>query len=236
MGQHFCVPFSLRIQHIRDRESPADCPMSESDMCYWLPPSSRNQFDVISSTGWWIWDPGTINHNFRLRRPSAEELRHYQPHRTCSLFWCPDRQSYVLVPLDCTTTDIAANGYVWQRLTFGRSQTPSRNHIATVGYSLGEFNLHIRGPDYWFQQLLPTAYQTAREGQRHCALAGDLSILVGLLAFSVSPGDAMDAIRAVHQSFRPYLNSTRFRPNHLPESDSKSEDNFQQSPLVNATY
>jgi len=218
---HFAQRFAFRIKHIQHEDKPTR--PSENRDGYWCPPSSTDQFNVQHATPFTIWDPGTGDRSPSLRTASSQDLKDYRPFRTSSLFWCPDRQAYLHVPLDCTAITLVNTDHVWRRLTFRHCEIPDRSHIAILGYSLSRFSLPMRGPGHWFEQLLPLAYQPAAGGNRQCELAGDLSILVGLVAFSAAPAYVLHAVKA---SFRPDLLSTKFTPNQMQGSDSKSANSF----------
>ncbi|ETI24165.1 hypothetical protein G647_03534 [Cladophialophora carrionii CBS 160.54] len=72
------------------------------------------------------------------------------------------------------------------------------------------------GPDHWFEDLLPDVYIPEDCEPATCTLAGNLSIIVGLLAFSSTPAHAVEAVR---RSFRPDLSSTIFQSHDLPKTE-----------------
>lgn len=216
----FSRPFFLRLKYVRYEEDPNTPTPAQGPDFYWLP-SSSGRFINEGSSGWWIWDPGqgeAAQRFLHLRRPTEEENQRRAPYRSCTMLWTPDRHGYLHLPADCTTTNVSSLSNTWRRLSFGRSQHPDRARIAFIGYSLEDYKLHIPGPNRWFEQLLPDVCQAQNTVARRCTLAGDLSILVGLVAFSSVP---QYALYAVDQSFRPDLGSTQFTPNQLPKAESE---------------
>jgi hypothetical protein len=132
------------------------------------------------------------------------------------MFWCRERHGYLVVPADCTDTDLRSETYSWRRLSFGScAESPD---TALVGYQKERYALHMPGPDHWFEDLLADVYKPEESDGPTCTLAGNLSILVGLIAFSSAPAYAVDAVR---QSFRPNPYSTTFRPPTVLKSESK---------------
>ncbi|KIW99356.1 uncharacterized protein Z518_11344 [Rhinocladiella mackenziei CBS 650.93] len=224
MAQYpFSQPFFFRIEHIRHIDDPNIPPPADGPNFYWSPPQDRQHFRREQTSGWYIWDPRPFQYhpdNFQyVRRATEEEELCREAYRSCTMFWCPDRHGYLIVPIDCTTTHLSSTPHLWRRLSFGYNEGLGRDDLAVIGYHMGDYKLHLPGPDEWFEQLLPDvcmAEQTAQETEgRRCRLAGDLSILIGLIAFSALPD--LDA-RAVDQSFRPDLTSTVFQQNTLLNS------------------
>ncbi|KIW68116.1 hypothetical protein PV04_04083 [Phialophora macrospora] len=201
--------FSLRIDHIRCEEDPQSPTRENPPDFYWSPPISRSQFVKTYSTDWLTWDPDSctiISPDPGAILPSV--------YKRCTMFWCRERHGYLVVPVDCTDTDLRAEPIRWRRLSFG--SCANRPGTALVGYHKERYALHMPGPNHWFEDLLPDVYKPEECDGPTCTLAGDLSILVGLIAFSSPPAYAADA---VGESFRPERDSTRFQPHGLPKSE-----------------
>lgn len=214
----FSQRFLLRISPLQHTNGPQHAARSTDG--YWLPSERRQDF-TKSTSHWWVWDPGATGspHYEHLRHATAQEVQDAHPHKSCSMFWDPERGGYVLVPFDCSAMSVAQAMHDWRRLSFGRVQRPGAEHIAIAGYFMEGYTLPLAGPSSWFEQLLPRVCQSPNMAQgRPCALAGDLAILIGLLAFSAKPEHVMHAI---DRSFRPDRMSTNFRPHQLPPLDSK---------------
>lgn len=218
-------PFFLKVSHVNHYDDPRES--SNLPGGKWHPPLRRNCFTTQYSTGWYIWDPGRGPHDprmRRLRRPSlAEELRR-QMYRSATMFWEPYTHNYLHIPLDCTTTDIEASSAFWSHPGFGVSPAPGRDDMAIIRHIGEHKQLHVPGPQSWFEQLLPITFQPPAvdqpsTAQRFCTLAGDLDILIALVAFSTTPEHIPEAIECL---FRPDLNTTTFNPNlNLPPDDRK---------------
>ncbi|EXJ60979.1 hypothetical protein A1O7_05132 [Cladophialophora yegresii CBS 114405] len=213
------LPFSLRIDHIRCREDPQSPSQESPSDFYWSPPMSTSEFVKIDSSDWWTWDPGRWPQLYRYPQfcktdttgPGSELPTDY---RSCTMFWSSERHGYIVVPVDCTGTNLGAEPYPWKRLSFGICASDPAT--ALVGYQKERYRLHMPGPNHWFEGLLPDVCKPEDcEGAR-CTLTGDLSIVVGLLAFSSTPDHAVEA---VHKSFRPILTSTKFQSHDLPEPE-----------------
>lgn len=218
-NQHpFALPFFVRITHVRYREDPhTPSPVRGTDN-YWRP-STSGRFHSLGYSDWWIWDPRPHQPPadlHRLRRPTAQELSRLRLYRKCTMIWDPERAGYIQVPVNCLETLPSPDA--WRRLSFGWSEEEHREHIALVGHNRERPTLHYPGPAHWFPQLLPQVCKGTAKGQQQCMLAGDLSMLAGLVAFSTTP---QHDFRALDRSFRRDVNSTVFRANTLPKSSSK---------------
>lgn len=220
-------PFSLQVSHLEHADDPTD----ESYIPgggNWYPPLRRRCFNIQSTTGWYIWDPGrspddpTMN---RLRRPSAAEESRIEIHRVGTMFWDPYAHNYLHIPLDVTTRDVRTSDNFWKRPGFGICPLAGQNDIALIRHIGEHRQLPLPGPESWFEQLLPIVFQRPAiiqpsPVQRLCKLAGDLDILIALIAFSTTPDHTPQAVDSL---FRPDPRTTGFTPNwFLPVNDRKS--------------
>jgi hypothetical protein len=153
----------------------------------WLPPNVKAAFTVSDDTGWCQWYNGTVN---EIRRSQDADVR---PYSTTSMFWCHDRRAFLQVPYDCTEKNVRDASYHgvpldWERLSF-QHKTTNGHHFSLVGYQMEHRQLGRRGSPFWVPRLLPEVYQYTgpADEQDFCQLAGDLSIIMGLVAFSTSP-------------------------------------------------
>ncbi|KAK5223208.1 hypothetical protein LTR99_007255 [Exophiala xenobiotica] len=216
-------PFSLRFLFRISALEHANDPQHAGRFIhngYWLPSERRQDFTKTSTTNWWVWDPGATGNpqHGLLRRATASEVPDARQTKAYSMFWDPERSGYVLVPFDCSALNVAQATHDWRRLSFGRVQRPGAEPIAIAGYFMESYTLPVAGPPAWFEQLLPRVCQPpggAAPG-RPCALAGDLAILIGLLAFSTKPEHVLNAVA---HSFRPNRQSTTFRQHQLATPD-----------------
>jgi hypothetical protein len=217
----FSLRFLFRISPLQHTHDPQHAERS-TDNGYWLPSERSQDFRKTSTSGWLVWDPGATgsSQHGHLRPATAHEVQDTRLHKAYSMFWDPERGGYVLVPFDCSAMNVAQATHDWRRLSFGRVPRPGAEHFAIAGYFMERYTLPVAGPPAWFEQLLPRVYQppgAATQG-RPCALAGDLAILIGLLAFSTKPDHVLSAIA---HSFRPNRQSTTFRQHQLAPPDSK---------------
>jgi hypothetical protein len=165
----------------------------------WIPPSKRKAITLISNSNWYYW------HNGIVREMPEARWNHIQTYRTSSMFWGHDRQAFLASPCDCTETDIntqlGGNNDIplhWRKLSFDNNIT---NHqcLSLIGYNYNRDQLGATGSPAWMPQLLPEVYQYQGTAQSHrtCQLAGDLSLLLGLAAFSTPPQTTIEEIGAL---------------------------------------
>ncbi|OQV03201.1 hypothetical protein CLAIMM_08276 [Cladophialophora immunda] len=208
----FALPFIFRIRHVGIVIDPERPPFYPGPEFFWQP-SEADKFVEESSSGHWIWDPRTIQTDSgfdRIRPATAQELARHQKYKSASLIWDPERHNFIVASIDCTAE---SESLPWRRPSFVPSEDRT-SHVEFIGFH-GQYQLYSVGPRDWFEQLLPITCQAQIDGQPHCMLAGDLSLLVGLLAFSTVP---KLGIHAINESFRRNLESTRFVPHSLPPS------------------
>ncbi len=215
----FASPFALRIKHVLYEDEHQRTPSPPEGPDFFWRPSASSRFVIHPQhpDDWWIWDPGSHTPHYhlqRLRPFTADEFSEYRPYKSCTMVWAPERQHYLHIPIDCTVPDQSINAHVWRRLSFGYDEHPNRAHIAVVGHHRTDYWLRFPAPRSWFPQLLPSAYQSQEDTTLRCGLAGDLSILVALIAFSTTPEGLPGAL---DQSFRRDLSSTVFQPHTRPQ-------------------
>jgi len=155
----------------------------------WLPPDQMNGFTVLDRGGWFQWSPG------RVLPVPPNEISTIRVFSTVSLVWCPDRQAFLQVPYDCTERNVAEayndDGIPleWKGLSFHHKTNTQGRCISMLGYKYEKNQLAARSSEIWMPQLLPQRYQCPEKPEYpgSCHLAGELSILVGLAAFSTTP-------------------------------------------------
>ncbi|KAL6243478.1 hypothetical protein RBB50_009470 [Rhinocladiella similis] len=213
---HF-QPFMFRVSEVTIDNNPHRAPRSTPNDRYWVPPADRGDFRKQPSQ-WYVWNPGKqqSSRDFRhIHLPTLEDDRDFRQIKTCSMFWDPERHGYVFVPYDCTeVSDRETPPFNWRRLSFGQNNTHPNRRIALVGHEMTSHNLPFAGPQAWFDQLLSAVYRGQGSGNgKQCGLAGNLAVLVGLLAFSTHPGHSR---YAVDRSLRPDISRTTFQPHDRP--------------------
>lgn len=185
----------------------------------WLPPNKKAAFKVLRPTKWYKWCYGEVA---EVISSSYDDIETY---RGTSMFWCHNL-AFVQVPYDCTKKNVAeavSNGINldWDVLSFFNLMREGLC-LSLVGYKHESNELGAKGPSELVPNLLPERYQPAG-GTGHadfCGLAGELSIIMGLIAFSMSPGTSMKNLR---------WNSTRVVSGQWPSEASKgvgSKTNF----------
>ncbi|KEF54587.1 uncharacterized protein A1O9_09029 [Exophiala aquamarina CBS 119918] len=189
----------------------------------WRPPLRSTCFKVQSTTGKYIWDPGRNSdapRMYRLRRPSAAEESRLQVYSTGTMFWDPYTHNYLHIPLDCTKKNVTDSGHSWTYPGFGICQSAGQNDIAIIRHVGEHKQLPLPGPNSWFknERLLPITFQPP-PAQGLCRLAGELDILIALIAFSTTP---QCTLQAIDRLFRPDPRTTGFNPNwDLPLDDRR---------------
>jgi hypothetical protein len=165
----------------------------------WIPPSKRNAINLISNSNWHFW------HNGIVKEMPEAGWNHVQTYCTSSMFWGHDRQAFLASPCDCTQTDINTqlggdNGISlhWRKISFHNNVT---NHqcLSLIGYNYNRDQLGATGSPAWMPQLLPEVYQYhgTTPSHRTCQLAGNLSLLLGLAAFSIPRETPIEEIGAL---------------------------------------
>ena len=181
---------------------------------HWRPPLRSNCFRIRSTTGWYIWDPGRYPADsgmFRLRRPSEAEESQRRIHRVGTMFWDPYAHNYLHIPLDVTKNDVDSSENYWQYPSFGFRQSTGQDVIAVIRH-FGEYKQLPRpGPESWFEKLLPIVFHPPIDppSPPFSKLAGELDILIALIAFSTTPQNTPQAVDCL---FRPDPRTTRFNP------------------------
>ena len=204
-----CFCFSIKsITPNFEVEQPRYTPPNAS---LWVPPANYEAFDVFDDTGWYFWRGGEI-----LRVPQAQQGQ-VQLHRITSMFWCPDRQAFQQVPFDCTEVSVgeAPDGVLngmpldWDKLTFHARRLTTNTCISILGYHYEKNTLEALRTPSWVPSLLPEVYRHSPPSHQagHNLLAGDLSIILGLTAFSTTRDNMLATIG---NSFRMAEAGTRW--------------------------
>lgn len=163
----------------------------------WIPPTRKEAFTIVAETRWHYWDNGSVS------GVPPEKLGQIKPYSTTSMFWGNDRQAFLHVPCDCTAVSVknAKGGREkdmlldWAKISFCHKRVVNRC-LSLIGYHYEKNELGAKGSPYWMPQLLPEVYQYAGvpEYEGSCLLAGDLSVLLSLAAFSIEPQPQMQII------------------------------------------
>jgi hypothetical protein len=159
----------------------------------WMPPRCTREFRVETNSGPYQWHNGLVQ-----PIPSAEQ-HYWVQYSTTSMFWVEDRQAFLQVPYDCTKIDVreAQRGGVpskWEEISFHQT-----SWLWLLGYKFERNTLSTYGSSAWMPELLPERYGGHLNDGEPVRLAGDLSIIIGLAAFS-GPPDKM--VETIQNSFR----------------------------------
>ena len=192
----------------------------------WEPPTVHGAFTATAVAPWYYWYNGTVS------EVPPQNRAHIQVHRTTSMFWCYDRQAFVHVPYDCTAVDVkdamgGLQGNVplpWNKITF-HNKIINNRCVSLLGYGYERDELGAPGSPSWMPELLPQRYQyqgtSATLGR--CQLAGDLSIILGLAAFSMSP---QATAKSIGESLRRTASGTEWTPHGGQGQGSKALSHY----------
>jgi len=194
----FPRPLYLILKHI---EVTNDEPRNVPNHC-WKPPVTTADFNVVYSESY-RWHPGN------LTTVLDSQILSMPIHKESSMFWCSECQGFKQVPYDCTKYDVQAKVGIhpyndWKPLSFEHFERPDGQYIDLAGHQADGCMHNTLGapmPQRW-ATLLPPRNNLA--GQSHVTgyskLAGNLSVLFGLMAFSV-PDRHID--ETIQQCFMP---------------------------------
>lgn len=175
---------------------------------HWYPPFKKAAFEVDLSLWYsnlWIrWEQG----NIQLLGPGIDLLSGGAQIRCCSMFFDFERNFYVVAPYNCLATDVDQDddyniyNMPWRRINFEHKETslPSGGRgrpLSCLAFAPAtRFHLHSAPHPAWIPQLLPDTYRSESPGSTfRTGLAGELTILLGLAAFSCEPIKVIDTIR-----------------------------------------
>lgn len=191
--------------------------------CLWIPPTDKHAFTILGTTGWICWRDGVL----QVAPIDTSHLRH---HCTTSMFWCADRQAFLHVPYDCTNVNVgkapggerAGIPLDWEKLSFHHQDFGQSACISRVGYKFEKTELGANGRPAWMPELLPPVYQFHNTTKyQQCHLAGDLSVIIALAAFSTAPNTMLTTIQSSFR--RPAGASTEWRLHGRVGEGSKHE-------------
>lgn len=149
---------------------------------------------------YWRGGPQAIDYP---RRP-----RDYEQYSSRSIFWCSRRQNFLTSAFDCSTTNLKDlrpmnPRNAWEEMEFQDVNEDNPMACTTlVGHAFGSKTLNKRAPRGWIPELLPQSVdcQLPSPAGDECKLAGELSIIIGLVAFG-APSD--DVKTVLERYFRP---------------------------------
>lgn len=209
------VSFVYSIKSIRPNDA-VELPLFRPPHTLWQPPVQTNAFTVIERGDWYQWSPGEV----QLVPPNERST--IRVFSTVSLIWCPDQQAFLQVPYDCTEKNVAGacnkDGIPleWEGLSFHHKTNTEGHCISMLGYRYQRNQLAARSSETWMPQLLPRRYECLEpEYPGSCHLAGELSILVGLAAFSTTR-------TWMHWVIGNCFHNGAWTPHDKPEGPSKS--------------
>jgi hypothetical protein len=201
------LEFYFMITPIEIREQRMETKFDQ--LQHWYPPIRNDHFrpDTANSTGWRRWTQRGITHFNPPTDPPGTE--------SCSIFFDCGRNYFLLVQDDCLTTsfnNLTEFAEPWKRLQF-EYKRPRRDRpqmsLVTMYPADGEFMLHAQGAPTWMPELIPHTYD-GLDRSRRADVAGKLSVLLGLAAFTCEP-ERHVLLSTMVNNFRP----PRWIPNNI---------------------
>lgn len=212
------IPFVYRIRCIGPNYE------AQEEQCfsngYWKPPTRRNAYNTTSNTGWVCWSPSSCT-----PPPPGSQLIRYD---SVSMFWCSDRQGFLVVPYDCTAESVRQKARDnalddWRRLRFEHVEQVDGSCISLVREYEQYHGVGAPASPAWMPELLPFAYSFPPNQTSEFAfssLGGRLSILLALAVFSRNP-NTMSPVDTIRNHFRP-LGAPGWRPHNTAEQNNAS--------------
>lgn len=169
----------------------------------WTPPTIPRAIRTRNTTPWLRWTASGISN----AGPNIGNI----DHDICSLFYNSESSQFLAVPFDCrieSVDDTREDGLGWRRLMFRHGTIlfdGIPRPLSTIRLHEESHVLASRTTPYWMPQLLPTNfkrndYPLCNGMERDTCLAGNLSLMMALAAFSAPPNRMVETIQA---SFRP---------------------------------
>jgi len=189
--------FCFAIKSVRPNYAVEERRVSDPPDSLWIPPTRKEAFTIVAETRWHYWENGSVS------GVPLERVGQIKPYSTTSMFWGHERQAFLHIPCDCTEVSVknAKGGNEkdmsidWAKISFHHKRVHNRC-LSLIGYHYENNVLGATGSPYWMPQLLPIVYQYngLPEYEGSCQLAGDLSVLLSLAAFSIEPQPQMQSI------------------------------------------
>ena len=198
------LPFRFTIKEIEPCYDVQERLIYSPQNPYWIPPTIPDAIRTTDDLGVYQWRPGQVE------RVDPAVIEGLDPCSASSMFWCEDldRKTYLHTPYDCTKRSVEQTAaerdqrYHWRRLTFHNTTTSQGVPLSLVGHHYGEDKIAASGAAAWMPELLPETFmrKASLRNPQECRLAGDVSMLLSLMALSTHPSTVIQTIR---QSFRP---------------------------------
>lgn len=215
--------FWLRIRQVKASNNNLHANSRGEPYINWLPPECPAGFEVTPNT-WHIVSPalpGTATEpsQSRISNQYVHDLpSNVQHHDTTSMFFSTEVDSWYEVPYDCTIKHVREEKDYnrWNRISFTTFQEYSAIHLWMVGHAheLKQIDSSVNITDSWERLLHPANFWNGVQRRNEpptCRLAGKLSIILGLIAFTTS---LEDMFRTIEGSFRPN-NTAEYIPPQL---------------------
>ena len=196
-------PFCIAWKHVSTHPQHPERPRCGCRLSLRSPPVVKEAFVPSEASPIYAWSPGS------LRPVQLSDQEEMQLYNMSSVFWRPDHQTYLTVPYDCTQISVRDRALIdeldnWERLKFGHDIYKGRC-VSVIGHRYGNDVLAATGPGSWMPQLIPFLHQrhdspATLGAQGTSLLAGDISIIMGLVALSATPSMVKETIE---RSFRP---------------------------------
>jgi hypothetical protein len=195
--------FYISWKHVVTRPEYDERPRTPIRRSCLNPPELKEAFLPSEPSPCYVWSPG------RLSPISPSDKAYMEDYKVTSVFWCPDHQTYLTVPYDCTRYSVrhmVQNDPLqdWATLRFNHEAYKGRC-VSVIGHCSPNHVLAASGSPSWIGELIPPIHQRHDEpaiphAQGPSLLAGDISIIMALAAFSNRPELVKET---TEWSFRP---------------------------------
>lgn len=162
--------------------------MPQAEYGHWTPPVYRAGYIYSNQETLYRWENGVINATDTEYESVFPSLT---PYRTATVFYCDQWLQFQAALIDPSRYDMETAEppfHRWYRLTFHHDAGISRVDIAGLEVTLAGTGAH------WITPLGLDSYCTNASSVASQGLAGDLSILIALIAFSCKSSDLQQVL------------------------------------------
>ena len=143
------------------------------------------------------WNP---DQKFRQVAQDANyfDQDHRYTKRSSSMLWDQARHRILTTNEDCTTSPFSSTTNPWEPMSFNHEDERYPGVcVSLLIHGGGETCIGVPGPPKWMS-LLPDSNHRSYAGriEGECELAGDITLILGLIAFSARPRETFDALKA----------------------------------------
>lgn len=181
------LSFQFKIDSIEAKE---DAPKLAFASGSYKPPTQRQHYKLLETTGWRQWAPNTVSQAMSTPSP----IRY--SYSTSIFYDGVSTNRFLFYPGNCLTQNIsnieAAHGerWGWQHLCFSERD----NNHSILDHD-GEFGSLCGQAGSYAEYFLPKCYYESVDNPDRCGLSGKMSLLLALTAFSCKREYMLPAIK-----------------------------------------